>query len=299
MSRLQKLTILRGLPGSGKTTRAAELLRDNKFAVRVNKDTIREMLFMGDYKPQYDRIVVEYEYQSVDFLLSQGKDVIVDDTNLAQKHIDHYHQVAGKFGCVMEIVYVNTPIEECIRRDLTRKGNPKTYVGADNILNMAHQFKILEQEKSCVIFDMDGTLADCSHRQHFVRKPEGAGPEWHPDWDRFFAYCYSDTPRQEIVDRLMDEWGMDREIIICSGRSDRYRDETEEWLKSHKIPWGRLIMRRDFDYRDDVIVKQEMLDKYLDKTKIVRVYDDRKKVIDMWRRNGLEVVDCGGPDSDF
>ena len=46
-------------------------------------------------------------------------------------------------------------------------------------------------------------------------------------------------------------------------------------------------MRQDGDFRRDDIVKQEILDKYIDKDRVLFVLDDRDQVVDMWRRNGL------------
>jgi hypothetical protein len=48
-----------------------------------------------------------------------------------------------------------------------------------------------------------------------------------------------------------------------------------------------LYMRQDGDFRRDDIVKQEILDKYIDKDRVLFVLDDRDQVVDMWRRNGL------------
>ncbi len=52
-------------------------------------------------------------------------------------------------------------------------------------------------------------------------------------------------------------------------------------------------MRRSGDNRPDEIVKKEILDTLLNKDSVIRVYDDRPKVVRMWRAEGLEVVDCG------
>jgi hypothetical protein len=48
-----------------------------------------------------------------------------------------------------------------------------------------------------------------------------------------------------------------------------------------------LLMRKDGDFRADHIVKQEILDKHIDKERVLFVLDDRQQVVDMWRRNGL------------
>jgi len=48
-----------------------------------------------------------------------------------------------------------------------------------------------------------------------------------------------------------------------------------------------MFMRKDKDYRQDYMVKQDILDKHIDKSKVWVVLDDRDQVVQMWRRNGL------------
>ena len=41
---MSRLILMQGLPGSGKSTRAKELLDENPHAVRINRDLLRTML---------------------------------------------------------------------------------------------------------------------------------------------------------------------------------------------------------------------------------------------------------------
>jgi len=52
-------------------------------------------------------------------------------------------------------------------------------------------------------------------------------------------------------------------------------------------------MRKKGDFRKDIIVKQEILDKYIKKENLKIVVDDRPSVIMMWKSNGLNVIDVG------
>jgi len=85
-----------------------------------------------------------------------------------------------------------------------------------------------------------------------------------------------------------------RKTVAEVGRAD-----TVEWLKqTHLYPNDyTLLMRKDKDYRQDYIVKQEILDTHIDKTRVWFVLDDRKQVVDMWRRNGLTCLQVA--DGDF
>jgi hypothetical protein len=47
------------------------------------------------------------------------------------------------------------------------------------------------------VFDLDGTLADCTHRRHLA----DAG-----DWDGFFAACVDDVPIAPVIELLLRLW---------------------------------------------------------------------------------------------
>jgi predicted kinase len=288
--------ILKGLPGCGKTTLAKQLMQAEKKIVRVNKDDLRTMIQFGGYNSTTERVVVQAEYDLVDLWISKGFSVIVDDTNLNPVHPQKYEEIAKKYpwATVKYHDMLSIPIETCIANDLKRKGTGGHYVGRDNIINMGFKFGVLKQQRKCVVFDMDGTLSDASHRQGFVRNPNPLNDNWSPNWNLFFEHCHEDLPRLEVINHAREAKEQGFEVIICSARPEDYRDKTESWLAQYGVPYDRLIMRRHADYRKDTIVKQEFLDDFLDKTQIVQVYDDRPCVIrEVWRAAGLETIDCG------
>ena len=96
-----------------------------------------------------------------------------------------------------------------------------------------------------IIFDLDGTLANCEHRRHYVRHPKYiiyeyqdpsdhfpglAGDKWQPNWDAFYEACDKDTPNQPIISLYHLMWTAGYEIAIWSGRSESVRANTNEWL---------------------------------------------------------------------
>jgi uncharacterized HAD superfamily protein len=143
----------------------------------------------------------------------------------------------------------------------------------------------MSQASRDILVDIDGTLADCSHRLHYIRGRR-------KKWKRFFACAHLDKPRVEIVKQVR-ELAHQHHIHLITGRPETYRQQTEEWLKAYRIPYRSLHMREDGDYRPDDIVKQEILNRHFDKDKIELVIDDRPSVIRMWQRNGLRVLDVG------
>jgi len=142
----------------------------------------------------------------------------------------------------------------------------------------------------CVIFDLDGTIANVEHRVHMIKydgHPEDFGcPEFKPDYDSFNAACVDDTPYDDIVN-LMVTLNMEYEIIICTGRMSNVKKQTENWLSDNGIMHDRLMMRAVDDFRSDVEVKQEMLDDIITFFNVFMVFDDRDVLVKFWRSKGL------------
>jgi hypothetical protein len=104
-----------------------------------------------------------------------------------------------------------------------------------------------------VVVDLDGTLADCSHRLHHIK---GRGRK---NWDAFFAGCHLDQPNPVIV-ALVKALQKEHRLIFCSGRPERMRRATTEWLQMYLgLTPQPLYMRSDNDRRVDDIVKRELL----------------------------------------
>jgi len=83
-------------------------------------------------------------------------------------------------------------------------------------------------------------------------------------------------------------WDKGYRLVIFSGRSASTQFETERWLDSHDIKYDMLKMRPTHKkWFPDDILKKEMLDRFVDKKSVFLVVDDRQKVVDMWRKEGL------------
>lgn len=133
-----------------------------------------------------------------------------------------------------------------------------------------------------IIVDIDGTLADIAHRLHFIRS------EGKPDWDSFFDACGSDEPITPVVALTACLSARPNTVIYCSGRTERVRNTTESWLKRVGLWPKHLYMRADGDHRPDDIIKRELLARIrADGFDPVLAIDDRKRVVDMWRAEGL------------
>ena len=141
-----------------------------------------------------------------------------------------------------------------------------------------------------VIFDLDGTLADIETRRKMATKANGK-----MDWDVFFAdkLIELDEPNQPVIDTciaLAEKYN----VAIFSGRSEATKPTTIKWLKKHGVSFDILKMRptnHPWKFMPDDKLKQHWLDDLFPKDSkrldIVCVFDDRDKVVDMWRKNGL------------
>lgn len=145
-----------------------------------------------------------------------------------------------------------------------------------------------------IVFDIDGTLADLAHRRHFVTGGK-------KDWGKFFDAMVDDPPLRDVC--LLAELLGDHPLVnqgaiklfLFSGRPETHRAQTEEWLHIHVQSYiekaEALLMRAAGDYRPDTVVKREMLEHVRGQGYDVRlVIDDRPSVCDMWRAEGLTVL---------
>lgn len=135
----------------------------------------------------------------------------------------------------------------------------------------------------CYIFDIDGTLADCSHRLHHIQKQP-------KDWDAFFAETHNDAPIEHMIHLL---WAVDEftRVVFVSGRPESTRQATTNWLIEHDAVLSgapTLYMRADGDHRDDDIVKIELLAQIrADGYEPIMAFDDRTRVVNAWRAAGI------------
>lgn len=292
---MTKLIMEIGVPGSGKSTHARQLVSGGDWS-RVNKDDIRQMIHPGkDWKAKDEKFVMKAEIEMVRALLGSHRNVVVDDTNLRSKDEERWKGVAKEFGAKFETKRHDIHLNECIDRVITRNaGTSQSPVPVHRIIEMARQansqgaFPFVHE----ILVDIDGTLADIEHRRHHVRQEK-------KNWTAFFAEMGDDRFRQEVWSQVQKEKGNHREcgVILVSARNESHRDQTERWLRRNGLFGGHeyftLFMRRDGDSREDSLVKQEILDTFFKKERIVKVFDDRPRVLRMWANNGLRTVDVG------
>jgi len=134
------------------------------------------------------------------------------------------------------------------------------------------------------IFDLDGTLADIRHRRHLV---EGKRKRW----QEFYEACVHDGPNAAVVRTALGLQLAGADVWVWSGRSDLVEHQTRAWLQRYlpTADLGRLRMRREGDFTADDVLKRSWLAglNQADRARLVAVFDDRDKVVAMWREAGV------------
>lgn len=138
--------------------------------------------------------------------------------------------------------------------------------------------------KPLYIFDLDGTLANCEHRRHFVTGKK-------KDWRSFYESCGMDTIVSQVASIAYALFNSGNELWLFSARDEMVIARTNGWLSENDLDhlFNRMLFRKEGDSTPDERLKESWLAsmKPEDRTRLVAVFDDRKKVVDMWRRNGV------------
>ena len=288
------IIVTRGLPGSGKTSWCLTYLSLFPKSVRVSRDDLRKGLFnkSGRLSREEENLITKAEDALVIAGLADGNDVLVDATNLPARAVKRF----AKLGPVHQQIF-NTPPEECIARQAGRDRK----VPAEVINGMAARFMqkgripeaVIDNVKPVAVrkyepntelpdalwIDVDGTLAN----HHGIRDPH--------DTSRYVH----DTLHEDVADLVGSLAADGYSIVICSGRSDEFRDVTETWLNDNGIRYDELYMRAEGDDRRDDVVKLELLfgkdgqPGIADKYNIVGAFDDRYCLFSAFRAAGVRV----------
>jgi len=141
-----------------------------------------------------------------------------------------------------------------------------------------------------IVFDVDGTLMDINHRRHHVeQKPK--------DFEAFRKDMIHDTPNEDVVmmAKVLREAG--HRIIIATGRLEDDVPLTRRQLVDAGVSWDAMFFRtKNDEFKPDSEIKEKFIARMkADGFNPTMAFDDRQKVVDMWRRNGLRVfqVDKG------
>ncbi len=321
---MRTLFIMKGLPGSGKSTVAAEMIRkEPKRFVRINRDDLRSMAVGPGNNPHSrddnrEDLMRALKEQAVRAAFKAGYDVILDDTHLVSMTVKKLHQLAASIGDVTVIEKgINIDVETCIKRDAARTGF--AHVGEKVIRDMARGAGLEKGRKlsdktsyypprwaptgvedvrtgfdpdsklpKAIMCDLDGTLALI----------DGRSPYDATDCD------VKDKPNWPVIQAVLSMYEQGVKVIFMSGRDVKYRPETVRFIEKYCRRYGdndakgaaisyELHMRGELDLtqndtRKDNIIKEELYAAHVaGKYNVLFVLDDRDQVVDQWRAMGL------------
>ncbi|MBT3235970.1 MAG: hypothetical protein HN353_08465 [Bdellovibrionales bacterium] len=137
-----------------------------------------------------------------------------------------------------------------------------------------------------IIIDLDGTLANITNRLHFLsERPR--------NWPEFFANIDQDQVNHWCNELNLAMRAKGYSTLLLTGRSEKYRESSTQWLTDQKIEYDKLYMRKSGDFRDDWLIKKEV---YLDQIKpeyqVLFVLEDRASVVKMWREIQVTCLQC-------
>ena len=136
-----------------------------------------------------------------------------------------------------------------------------------------------------VIFDLDGTLALIEKRRLVADKGNGK-----INWKVFFSpeNIILDEPNIPVIKTFQAMKQAGFVVGILSGRDAISFMETIIWLKENGVEFDFLKMRPKGSHTPDDVLKKMWLDEMIsDGKEILCVFDDRDKVVKMWRENGI------------
>lgn len=128
----QKLFVLIGIPGSGKTTLASEMIEsigDN--VVHISRDNVRDEVGDKVYNRKSEQRVFKEYIRRIASSLKMGYDVIADSTNLTEekRYIYFALKEALEKAQLADVdvigIFVSTPLSVCLERNSERHGDAK------------------------------------------------------------------------------------------------------------------------------------------------------------------------------
>ena len=137
----------------------------------------------------------------------------------------------------------------------------------------------------CVVFDIDGVLADAAHRQDVLF----AGGK-RKNWKAFFAAAGDDALIEEVA-RLTSLIDRDLHVVLLTARPTTNRSITLTWLAQHDLRWDLLVMRPEGDFRSSPDAKRKAVTELRAQGFDPQLaFDDDRRNVDMFHAEGVPCI---------
>ena len=138
--------------------------------------------------------------------------------------------------------------------------------------------------KKIILCDIDGTIANNDHRQHFL--------EGKKDWEGFFSEIINDKPIYPVINIINEESSNGKKIVFLTGRPERYRYSTKLWLNEYFNFDFEIYMRKDNDKNNKLKVKREIFNANFNVEDILYCIDNDYDLLEQWNEMGLKAMDA-------
>lgn len=149
------------------------------------------------------------------------------------------------------------------------------------------------------IFDLDGTVSNCSWRSGFAERAEGFAERGLTDaaaiaWRDFHNYSVHDTLHEDVASIIRAWAAAGHGLLYVTGRPEAARSRTEQWLTAWELPFTstHLFMRPDDSTEHTPAYKRAVLqfirsDIIQDGDELLFAIDDDDRCVVMYRENDL------------
>lgn len=301
------ITFCVGPAGSGKSAWAHDQV-DRLGSQKVQRVNLDDFIAMthgreyGDLTSEDIKLTRRLLIHTIRTIADSGRDVIVDNAHLSTRFPNLVRDELGD-GFEYRIQdFTVIPLDEAVRQDARRKTvNPTAFLGREEVIRQWKKGESLRYRfggpglpdwvedlnrsdgitpyipdprlPKCVIVDIDGTLALATSR--------------HP----YDTTQYLSDELEHRLARLVNDLVTSYEpyqIVIVTGRDEAHRNTLEEWLEREHVRWDEIYMRPRGDIRRHNMVKLDLFNAYLrDRFNVIAAFDDRDRVVRLWRRLGL------------
>lgn len=291
MNTNQCMMIVRGLPGSGKSTFAKRwVAQDPENRVRISRDDIRYMLF-GKYYGltiSQESTVTKVEWGNIKSALSARQSVIIDNQNLKDAYVYPYLKIALEHKVAVLHKDFKVDIDVVLAQNKLRPAD--RIVPEEAILKFQRRYfkdgKFPEFPVLAENFD-EAYIPDETLPKAIILDVDGTGMIMSPNRGPYdFHLVLDDTPNPAVVFTVQALKAQGVKVVVVSGRDDSCKEDTLLSLAVAGIEVDEIHMRVTGDRRKDYIIKKEIFDAHIRyKYNVLLALDDRNSVVDAYRKD--------------